>query len=169
MAVVLVVEDLREAREGLRILLRRRGYEAVGASGGREALELLAAGAIDLILLDLSMPDLDGFEVLRRLPPVGELGRPPVVVFSALDDPESVRRARELGANEYLVKGQVTWRQVVERVGECLRARGTPPPVVSVADVPPGSQTNPDAASAGTESGSRREEPPDSPSSSKDP
>jgi two-component system response regulator MprA len=105
-ARILVVDDVPGLRAVTATLLRCAGHEADTASGGYQALEKVQKRKPDLVLLDLTMPDMDGFEVLERLDPDG-LGRPevPVVILSSLDDADSRSRARELGASGYVLKG----------------------------------------------------------------
>ncbi|MDQ4061162.1 MAG: response regulator [Pseudomonadota bacterium] len=103
-ARVLVVDDDPNNRDILDQELEFLGCRAVPAANGREALERLKTETFDLVLLDIMMPELDGFEVLRRLradPAHREL---PVVMVSALDDLDSVVRCISLGADDYLPK-----------------------------------------------------------------
>lgn len=79
-------------------------YRVTLASSGRQALELMEAGAFDLILLDLMMPELDGFEVLRRMKATPSLNTTPVIMISALDETSSVVRCIQMGAEDYLAK-----------------------------------------------------------------
>jgi CheY-like chemotaxis protein len=86
-------------------ILRYAGHQAETASNGSQALEKLDAHRPDLMLLDLTMPEMDGFEVLERLCKRGH-GRPPVpvVIFSALDDQATRSRVAELGASGFIAK-----------------------------------------------------------------
>jgi class 3 adenylate cyclase len=120
--VILVVDDNAENRDILARRLAREGHEVVLASGGRDALELLRERRIDLVLLDVMMPDLDGRAVLQQLkadPAVREL---PVLMISALDEQDSVVRCIELGAEDYLPKpfDPVLLRA---RIGACLEKK----------------------------------------------
>jgi CheY-like chemotaxis protein len=100
--VILVVDDNEENREMLARRLERQGYEVRAAAGGGEALAMLAAAAADLVLLDVMMPDLDGYEVLARLKADPALRNIPVLMISSLDEVDSVARCIELGADDYL-------------------------------------------------------------------
>jgi two-component system, cell cycle response regulator len=84
--------------------LERLGHAVGQAANGREALALLAAEPFDLVLLDIMMPELDGYEVLRRLKAHERLRDIPVIVISALDELASAVRCIELGAEDYLPK-----------------------------------------------------------------
>jgi DNA-binding response OmpR family regulator len=96
---VLVVDDERAILTVLGIKLRISGYDVVTASSGEEALNLVDSAHPDLILLDVIMPGVDGFEVLEKVRAVSKL---PVIVFSAR--PENAQKAMSLGANDFLAK-----------------------------------------------------------------
>jgi two-component system, NtrC family, response regulator AtoC len=101
-STVLVIDDDDAAREPLCEFLAAAGYRARAARGGVEGMAILSAGAVDAVLLDLVMPEPDGFEVLRRIR--AQDPRVPVIVLSALSDAEDVVRAMKLGATDYLPK-----------------------------------------------------------------
>lgn len=101
---VLIADDHKIVRDGLRLLLDSEpDVEIVAeAETGREALEQIAESAPDVVLLDLRMPDMDGYEVLEA---VAEMEHPPgIVVLTMNDDLAFVRRAIQLGADGFLVK-----------------------------------------------------------------
>lgn len=99
---VLVIDDDDAAREPLCEFLAAAGYRARPARGGVEGLAILAVDTVDAVLLDLVMPEPDGFEVLRRIR--SQDPKVPVIVLSALSDAEDVVRAMKLGASDYLPK-----------------------------------------------------------------
>ena len=102
---ILVVDDNATNRLKMTAALRHLGYKAQAAAGGREALEALRAGSFDAVLLDIVMPEMDGFAVLRALKDDDVLRDVPVIVVSSLDDDlASVVRAIELGAEDFLPK-----------------------------------------------------------------
>jgi class 3 adenylate cyclase len=97
--------DNEDNRYTLTRRLQREGYtDVVAASNGREALNRLAEQEFDLVLLDIMMPEMDGYSVLEKLRASGRLASLPVIVISALDDFESVVRCIEMGAEDYLPK-----------------------------------------------------------------
>ncbi|HYF24639.1 MAG TPA: response regulator [Baekduia sp.] len=103
-ASILVVDDDPIVR---RLLVRRLeldGYAVTAAAGGTEALALLGSQHVDLVLLDVLMPDVDGYAVLERIRATERLRHLPVVVISAVDDMTSAVRCIELGADDYLSK-----------------------------------------------------------------
>ncbi len=118
-ASILVVDDNTMNRDMLARRLERLGYLPSHAANGRQALELLRAQPFDLILLDMIMPELDGYGVLMAMKADPELQRVSVIVLSALDDMASVVRAVELGADDYLPK---PFDPVLlkARIGACL-------------------------------------------------
>jgi class 3 adenylate cyclase len=103
--VLLVVDDSDDNRYTLVRRLRRQGHENIlEAAGGREALELLYHQPVDLVLLDLMMPDVDGYEVLSTMKQDMDLREVPVIMISAADEIDNVVRCLELGAEDYLPK-----------------------------------------------------------------
>ena len=102
---ILVVDDNEDNCYTLTRRLKRQGYDNVATAGhGRQALELLAARPFDLVLLDVMMPDMNGYEVLETMKADPALRGIPVVMISALDEVDSVARCIELGADDYLAK-----------------------------------------------------------------
>jgi class 3 adenylate cyclase/CheY-like chemotaxis protein len=121
-ARILIVDDEPFNRDVLIEELELLEHEALTAVHGRDALAVLAREAVDLILLDIMMPELDGFEVLRRLKADERLRHVPVIMISALDDLDAVVRCIELGADDYLPK---PFDPVLlkARIGACLEKK----------------------------------------------
>jgi adenylate cyclase len=103
-ANVLVVDDDSVNRLLLARSLEREGHRPTTAEDGNRALELLRAQSFDVVLLDVLMPEVDGFEVLAQMQADSELRRIPVIMISALEDIENVVRGIEHGAEDYLPK-----------------------------------------------------------------
>lgn len=103
-ARILVVDDVEDNRVLLERRLKRQGHAVESAENGRVALEMVQDGSFDLILLDVMMPEMDGYEVLQRLKQSPETRHLPVIMISALDDLSSVVRCIERGAEDYLPK-----------------------------------------------------------------
>jgi adenylate cyclase len=101
---ILVVDDNPGNRDMLSRRLVREGYSVDTAANGREALEKLEAGGFDLVLLDIVMPELDGFAVLQRIRAEQRWKEVAVIMISALDEIRSVVRCIEMGAEDYLPK-----------------------------------------------------------------
>src|SRR5215472_4772995 len=103
--VVLIVDDNDDNRVTLSMRLEACGYENIVTAGnGREALEKMRQGPVDLVLLDIMMPELDGYGVLEERRTDTALRDVPVVMISAIEDINSVVRCIELGATDYLTK-----------------------------------------------------------------
>jgi phosphoserine phosphatase RsbU/P len=104
-AALLVVDDNEDNRYTLTRRLNREGYQNLTtANNGREALECMNAKPFDLVLLDVMMPDMNGYEVLEHVKANASLREIPIIMISALDEIESVIRCIELGAEDYLNK-----------------------------------------------------------------
>jgi phosphoserine phosphatase RsbU/P len=121
---ILVVDDHEMNRDMLSRRLRRLGHQVDVAVDGQDALTALRDGnsAHDLLLLDIMMPNMDGYEVLRRLKADQALRDLPVIMISALDDMDSVVRCIELGADDHLPK---PFNPVLlqARIGACLEKK----------------------------------------------
>jgi DNA-binding response OmpR family regulator len=101
MALVLVVDDADKIRALVRKLLEKAGHEVVEASDGRSCLRVLYELKPDLVLLDVSMPDMDGWEALDR---IRELTWVPILMVTARDAPPERVRGLRAGADDYIVK-----------------------------------------------------------------
>jgi DNA-binding response OmpR family regulator len=119
---ILVVDDNRMNRIKLCRSVEQQGHSSAMAENGRQALEVLRAGPFDLILLDILMPEMDGYEVLEELKRDDNLREIPVIVISALDKLDSVVRCIEMGAEDYLPKSfdPILLRA---RIGACLEKK----------------------------------------------
>lgn len=102
--LLLVVDDDAENRDVLSRRLIKQGHEVRTASNGPEALQLLNENAFEVVLLDIMMPDMDGYEVLGRIKSDRRLQHVPVIMISAIDEVQSVVRCIEAGAEDYLAK-----------------------------------------------------------------
>ena len=101
---ILAVDDNRMSRLKLARTLEGGGYSVSQADGGRTALDMLRSGAFDLVLLDILMPEVDGFQVLREMKNDADLQNIPVIVISGLEDMDSVDRCLAAGADDFLSK-----------------------------------------------------------------
>jgi two-component system sensor histidine kinase ChiS len=120
--VLLVVDDVEANRDVLSRRLARQGYTVSIAVNGRQALEMLRATTFDLVLLDIIMPEMDGYEVLQRLKADEALRHIPVIMISALNELDSAVRCIEMGAEDYLPK---PFNPVLlkARIGACLEKK----------------------------------------------
>jgi CheY-like chemotaxis protein len=101
---ILVVDDDPINRKILSLSLESEGHRVRTASDGLRALEILQDEPVDIVLLDVLMPEMDGLEVLRHMKADGRLRHLPVIVISALEEMETVVRCIEMGAEDYLSK-----------------------------------------------------------------
>jgi adenylate cyclase len=103
-ALILVVDDNEMNRDMLSRRLKRQEYDVVMAEDGEKALELLQVHNFDLVLLDIMMPKLSGYEVLEQIKKNPATQHLPVIMISAVDDLDSVVKCVEMGAEDYLFK-----------------------------------------------------------------
>lgn len=101
---VLVVDDDRDYVDILRIHLERRGFAVTTAAGGAEALERLHAHKPDVVLLDVMMPDMSGFDVLQRIRETPTTASLPVILISAKGDEDDMMTGYQFGADYYITK-----------------------------------------------------------------
>jgi two-component system KDP operon response regulator KdpE len=129
---VLVVDDEPQIRRALRTGLVGHGYEVETAEDGETALAMLAARLPDLVVLDLMMPGVDGFEVLRQ---TRGWAKVPVIVLSARGEERAKVHALDLGADDYLTK-PFGMEELLARVRAVLRRAGAPDsPAITLGDV----------------------------------
>ena len=116
MAKVMLVEDDTNLSEIYQARLAAEGYEIVSAHDGEEALALAAKEKPDLIVSDVMMPKISGFDVLDILHNTPETGRAKIVMLTARGQDSDQARAKALGADDYLVKSQVVISDVVAKI-----------------------------------------------------
>jgi len=120
MAKILVVED-DSFLQGLEVgKLKKEGYDVITASTGKEALEKIKEDDIDLILLDLVLPNFDGFEVLKEIRENEKTKKTPVLVFSNLSEEKDIKRAEDLKANDFMVKSNFTIDELAQKIKAML-------------------------------------------------
>jgi DNA-binding response OmpR family regulator len=114
---ILIIED-DNFLQGLEAKkLKKEGYETFTASDSVEAFKVIDSGeTIDMILLDLLLPDVDGFEILAKVRESPRVKDTPVIVFSNLSEQKDVDRAKRLGIHEFMVKSNFTLDELVEKV-----------------------------------------------------
>lgn len=125
MVKVLVIEDEREVRHLINQLLSREGYVVVDAEHGRSGYHLAISKKPDVILLDLMMPGVSGFEVLGDLKSNPDTMEIPVIILTAKIDAESERRCMRFGAADYIKK---PWGpgEIGDRIAMAIGYRATP-------------------------------------------
>ena len=119
-ATILLAEDDRILRKAGEATLKKRGYAVIAAVDGEDALAKAREHKPDLILLDVIMPKLQGFEVLANLKSDAATRDIPVIMLSNLQDESDVRKATDAGALDYLVKSNVPLDVLAARIAEAL-------------------------------------------------
>lgn len=120
MSKILLVEDDKFLRELIARKLTQEQYEVVQVADGEEALKQIGKEKPDLVLLDLILPGIDGFEVLAKIEEDVKVAAVPVIILSNLGQKEDVERGLKLGAVDYLVKAHFTPNEIIEKVKQAL-------------------------------------------------
>ena len=119
-AKILIAEPDQFIQRAVRETLESAGFEAIAARNGTEALLKIQSEHPDLVLLDLMMPVKNGFEVLEEISMGESAGEIPILIFSNLSQASDIQKARDLGAADYLVKTDISMKEIVEKVREYL-------------------------------------------------
>lgn len=117
---ILVVDDEPKIVHLIKKILEANHYEVVMALNGEQALRQATAHRLDLILLDLMMPTMDGLEVLTQLRATADTSRIPVVILTARQDTQAILRAQDLWAADFLMK-PVDFEVLVQTVKRCIK------------------------------------------------
>ena len=117
---ILFIEDESALQKTFREILKQEGYEMTSALDGEVGLRLAKTQKPDLILLDLILPRVHGFDVLKKLKEDKETKDIPVIVLTNLEGLGDVEKAIELGATTYLVKAQYSLEEVVQKIKKAL-------------------------------------------------
>ena len=120
MKKILFVEDESALQKTFGDILKKEGYEVISALDGGTGLKLAKSKKPDLILLDLILPKMNGFEVLEKLKESPGTKDIPVIILTNIGRMEDIGRALELGAKTYLVKADYTLEEVVKKVKQAL-------------------------------------------------
>jgi len=121
MKKILFIEDESALQKTFGELLKQEGYEMISALDGEIGLRLAKDKKPDLILLDLILPKIHGFEVLKKLKEDKETKEIPIIILTNLEGISDVNKAVELGATTYLVKAQYSMEEVLEKIKKALR------------------------------------------------
>jgi len=120
MKKILFIEDESALQETFKNLLGKEGYNVLSAFDGQSGLKLAKEEKPDLILLDLILPKVHGFDVLKELKKSSETKEIPVIVLTNLENPEHIGKVLELGATTYLVKAQYSLEEVLGKIKKTL-------------------------------------------------
>jgi DNA-binding response OmpR family regulator len=118
--ILLVIDDEKPIADGIKMMLTSEEIGCMAAYDGEEALSKAKEQQPDLILLDVRMPGLDGFEVLENLKKDAATSNIPVIMVTSCDQPEDIEKANSLGAVDYILK-PVNFDKLTSRVAELLK------------------------------------------------
>jgi len=118
---ILIVEDDQFFRELLTKKLSSEGFTMLEAANGESGVEMIKEKKPDLILLDLLLPGIDGFEVLSKVKADSNTSNIPVIILSNLGQQEDIERGLKLGAADYLIKSQFDIDSIVEKVRSTIK------------------------------------------------
>ncbi len=118
---ILVVEDESNLNEAYQVILSNSGFDILTAFDGQEALDILADNPVNLILLDLRMPVMDGIEFLKQYSPEAS-NRPKIIVFSNYDMQKEIEEAYSLGADKYILKSWASPKELIKVVNDVLKS-----------------------------------------------
>lgn len=121
MKKIFIIEDDKFLRDLMSEKLSSQGFEVFSAINGEEGIKKIQETKPDLLLLDLILPGMDGFEVLSKIKKIPEISKLPVVVLSNLGQKEDIERGLNLGAVDYLIKAHFTPKEIIEKVKSILK------------------------------------------------
>jgi DNA-binding response OmpR family regulator len=118
-SIVLVVDDEDMTRKLLRLMLERDGFTILEAEDGQQALEVIAESKPDIVILDVMMPNMDGFTTCQELRSQPETAELPIILLSARSQAEAVRAGLESGADRYMTK-PISKPELVQTITDLL-------------------------------------------------
>ncbi|MCK4355320.1 response regulator [Candidatus Parcubacteria bacterium] len=121
MVKILIIEDDKFLRELISQKLVKEGYEICEAIDGEEGIKQVRKENPDLILLDLILPGIDGFDVLAQMKRDPVLAKIPVIILSNLGQKEDIEKGINLGADDYLIKAHFTPNEIIEKIKSVLK------------------------------------------------
>jgi len=119
---VLIVDDDNVTRLTIKKILQKSGYNIADVDSGEKAIDYCIRNLPDLVLLDLMMPDLDGYETCKALRGIADYNRLPIIILTGLDDLESIDKAFNAGSTDFITK-PINWPLLTQRVRYSLRTR----------------------------------------------
>lgn len=117
---IVIVEDDKFLRELISQKLTKENYQVVEAFDGEDGIKKIKEEKPDLVLLDLILPGIDGFEVLSKMKEDTSFTNTPVIIFSNLGQKEDVEKGLKLGAIDYMIKAHFTPGEIIEKVNKVL-------------------------------------------------
>lgn len=120
---ILIIEDDKFFRDIISKKLQKENFDVATANDGKEAFAYLASNIPDMIILDLILPGLDGYEILSILKKDKKTSGIPVIILSNLGQQEEIERARTLGATDFMIKINFTLEEIVARVNQIFKEK----------------------------------------------
>jgi len=117
---ILVIEDEATLQKALNEVLSKEGYEVLSSLDGLKGLELAQEERPDLILLDIILPKMDGFEVLKKIKENDDISQIPIIILTNLSDVSDIQKALDLGATTYLIKADFHIEDVLKKIEKVL-------------------------------------------------
>ncbi len=118
---ILLIEDDQFLLNIMSAKLERESFRLTIAKNGKDALAEIQTSNPDLILLDITLPDINGFELLAKIKATPATSSTPVIILSNLGGPESIKQGMDMGANDYLVKVHYTPQEIIEKIKALLK------------------------------------------------
>jgi len=118
---ILVVEDDSFLLGMITTKLTKSGYTTVSALNGEDAVKMADTEKPDLVILDLILPAMSGFDVLTKIRKSDALKKVPVIIFSNLYEDKDINKAKELGVNDYMIKSNFTLDELVEKINGMIK------------------------------------------------
>lgn len=116
---ILIAEDFEENRIALKLILKHTGFDVIEAENGQQAVEAVRREKPDLVLMDISLPVIDGLQATREIRGDEKFERLPIIIVSAHDNEEVRRQAAEAGASEYITK-PIEIEELKRLIEDCL-------------------------------------------------
>ena len=127
MRKILIIEDAQIVREPLARLLKSEGFQTLSAADGQEAMEVIEANEVDMILLDVLMPRMDGVRFMETLRAHPRFRETPVIAITGISDTSRLNRIRELGVASIIHKVRFTFDGLVTEIRQHLHDRAAAP------------------------------------------
>jgi len=118
---ILVIEDDKFLRELISQKLLKEGYDIAEANDGEKGIEAVKKENPGLVLLDLILPGIDGFEVLARIKADPEISEIPIIILSNLGQKDDIEKGLKMGAADYLIKAHFTPAEIIEKIRSVLK------------------------------------------------
>jgi DNA-binding response OmpR family regulator len=117
---IIIAEDEPTLMGMYKLYFERADFEVIGVENGSECIDSAKKDVPDLILLDIMMPKVDGWEVLKNLKNDPEAKKIPILVFSNFGQPQEIQKGLDMGADDYVVKSNLTPKEVLDKVNQMI-------------------------------------------------